>query len=435
MRYATKTTAECEAILGPRGQFFTNKDNRWTVRNWLTAQGFKSDFVNRLTYAELSGAYNDVTGGKIEYLRCQANAGLLPVQPQVIAAYPTQDEKDAAIAAHQDAQRRAMQDDNAAKAKVNGVVAGIPLPTQPSVSQVAEMLTRLLAQQTPTLDVDAVRQIVKDEVQGLKPRPVEVKLNGAAGVVIEERVHPVFDRVTKLVSQGLNVLLVGPAGCGKSHLCEQIARAFKADYGAIHGTAGASESALTGWLLPSDGGKFEYVPARFVELYEKGESLFCFDELDAFDPNMLLVVNGATANGHLHIAHRREMPSTKRGTNVRLMATANTYGTGANPMYSGRAALDGATLDRWVMVPVDYDKDLESDIGRAGGLSAAEMADLWSLRDKVRAAGLRRTISTRAFQKASAMLAAGDTWLTVKETLVQGWSKDERAKVGLAVPS
>ena len=91
------------------------------------------------------------------------------------------------------------------------------------------------------------------------------------------------------------------------------------------------ELALTGWLLPSDGGKFEYVPSRFVELYEKGESLFCFDEYDAFDPNMMMVANGALSNGHLHIAHRREMPSTKRGNNVRMMATANTYGTGANP--------------------------------------------------------------------------------------------------------
>lgn len=422
MRIATKTAAQCEAELGPRGSFYTTKDNRWTVRQWLTAQGFQSHFVNRLTYRELSNAYNDVSGVVVAELRAQAAAELVPVQPQpqVIEAEPVVARPlPAGLPLHQHIETKPQP------VKANG--------KDVDVNTVAEMLTRLLGQQNATLDVDAVRQIVKDEVQGLKPRPVEIKVNGAAGVVIEERVHPVFDRVTKLVAQGLNVLLVGPAGCGKSHLCEQIARAFKADYGAIHGTAGASKSALTGWLLPSDGGKFEYVPARFVELYEKGKSLFCFDELDAFDPNMLLVVNGATANGHLHIAHRREMPSTKRGPNVRLMATANTYGTGANPMYSGRAALDGATLDRWVMVPVDYDKDLESDIGRAGGLSSGEMAELWALRTKVRDASLRRTISTRAFQKAAAMKAAGNSWNTIKATLVEGWSKDEKAKAGVAL--
>lgn len=423
MRYATKTTAECEAALGPRGHFHTTKDNRWTVRNWLTAQGLKSHFVNRLTYRELNDAYNDVTNVNVNVLRTQENAGLVAVQPQ-----PLQQPLHQHIP---DIEAEVPVLPIVTPVKTNGQ---LPQVMPQDVEQVAHMLARLFAQQkAPTLDVDAVRQIVKDEVQGLKPRPVEIKVNGAAGVVIEERVHPVFDRVTKLVAQGLNVLLVGPAGCGKSHLCEQIARAFKADYGAIHGTAGASESALTGWLLPSDGGKFEYVPARFVELYEKGESLFCFDEMDAFDPNMLLVVNGATANGHLHIAHRREMPSTKRGPNVRLMATANTYGTGANPMYSGRAALDGATLDRWVMVPVDYDKDLESDIGRAGGLTSGEMAELWALRTKVRDASLRRTISTRAFQKAAAMKAAGDSWNTIKATLIEGWSKDEKAKAGVAL--
>ena len=51
------------------------------------------------------------------------------------------------------------------------------------------------------------------------------------------------------------------------------------------------------------------------------------------------------------------------------MATANTFGTGANPMYAGRAALDGATMDRWIIVTVDYDRDLEADIGKAAGLS------------------------------------------------------------------
>ena len=65
MKVATKTTAELEAILGPRGSFVTTKDNRWDVRKWLTAQGFKAFHVNRMTFRELSGAYNDVTGKAI----------------------------------------------------------------------------------------------------------------------------------------------------------------------------------------------------------------------------------------------------------------------------------------------------------------------------------------------------------------------------------
>ena len=69
MKVATKTTAELEAILGPRGSFVTTKENRWDVRKWLTAQGFKAFHVNRMTFRELSGAYNDVTGINVETLR------------------------------------------------------------------------------------------------------------------------------------------------------------------------------------------------------------------------------------------------------------------------------------------------------------------------------------------------------------------------------
>lgn len=425
------STADLEAKLGLRGNFTTTRDNRWDVRKWLTAQGLKSDFVNRLSYAELSGAYNDVSGQALRALQTKAANGL----PLINAA------EDAGEQTFGLGPTPALQQ---VIAETQGPAPVAPAPVKGAqvnghnmeggtvdVTSVAEMLAKLFAQsQKPTLDFEAVRKIVHEEVAGIAPRPIEIRVNDAPAVTLKERVNPVFDRVLKLVSQGQNVMLVGPAGCGKSHLCEQIARAFKADFGAIHGTAGASESALTGWLLPSDGGKFEYVPSRFVTLYEQGNALFCFDEIDAFDPNMLMVVNGALSNGHIHIAHRKDRPATPRGPDMRMMATANTYGTGANPIYTARAALDGATNDRWIMVTVDYDRELESDIGKAAGLSANEMTAIWSLRDKVRETGLRRIVSTRAFQKAGGMKAAGDSWAAVMSTLTEGWTRDEKAKVG-----
>lgn len=284
-----------------------------------------------------------------------------------------------------------------------------------------------------SIAAEVVQAATLEITKNAPPRVIEIRKPNAKPKQLKERTHPLFERVMKLTNQGAHILLVGPAGCGKTYMAEQIARSLDLDYGAIHGTAGASESALTGWLLPSKGGNFEYTPAPFVELFEDGDSLFLFDELDAFDPNMLLVVNGALANGHLHIAHRRGKPIVKKGENVHIMATANTYGTGANPMYSGRAPLDAATLDRFVVVSVDYDEALERDIGGAGGLTDDEMRQLWALRRRVREAQLRRTISTRAFQKAVQMKAAGDDWRVTMNTLVEGWSKDEKGKAGILV--
>jgi cobaltochelatase CobS len=189
---------------------------------------------------------------------------------------------------------------------------------------------------------------------------------------------------------------------------------------------------LTGWLLPTEGGRFQYTPAQFVTLYERGNSLWCFDEMDAFDANMLMVGNVATSNGHMNIPHRHENPIVTRGPNVGFIATTNTFGTGADAMYVSRNQLDAATLDRWIVIEMDYDRVFEETYGLAHGLTTTEIRDIWQLREKADFAKLRRVISTRAIQKAAIVKDAGKAWPDVMSMLVCGWTKDEKAKVGRA---
>lgn len=412
-RTPSMTTAECEAILGPRGALNVNADNRNTAKKWLVATGYPAAFVGGLSMFELAMAYNDKPDWRekldkklAEMRQLQADCG------EDEPAAPVVPVDGAPVAAP--------------------VVASVnPFPAGNDAQAALQALSALFNRNA--LTETQIREIARHEVAQIAPRPIEVHFGNVdrPAVRIDEHVSPQFDRVLRLTANGANVLLVGPAGCGKTHMAEQVAKALGATYGAIHGSAGASESALTGWLLPVEGGKFEYCPSVFVSLYEQGESLFLCDELDAFDPNMLIVANGALANGHMHIPHRRHAPCVIRGKNARIMATANTYGTGANPIYAGRSPLDAATLDRFVIVTIDYDRNLESTIGAANGLDASEMASIWALRDKVRESALRRVVSTRAFQKAGIMKASGDAWSTVMNTLVEGWSRDERAKVGM----
>lgn len=279
------------------------------------------------------------------------------------------------------------------------------------------------------MNEDAVRAIVAAEL-AKQPQPEaqvqRIVVTPQAETKIEEHTHPVFAEVLQAVGAGLNVLLVGPAGCGKSHLAAQVARALKRDYGTLHCTAGASEAQLTGWLLPvGDGNKFEYVASQFVRLFEQGNSLFLLDEIDAADPNMLLVINAALANGHLNVPVRYQKPSVEKGKGAAIMAAANTYGHGAGVIYAGRNQLDAATLDRFYVVPMDYDRTLEKKLADAEVLNWA-----WMLRDKCNNLKLRRVVSTRTIQKASAMLTTGADWQTVKGRLLAGWTRDELTKVG-----
>ena len=258
-----------------------------------------------------------------------------------------------------------------------------------------------------------------------------VKHPNKDAIRIEGLVHPEFERVVNYLNDGAHVMLVGPAGCGKSTLIKQVSKALDADCTILSGTAGATEGDVIGRLLPGNGGAFEYVPSEMVKLYERGNAVIGLDEIAGFDPNMLMIFNMPLANGHMYVHLRRENPMVAAGERVFFLATDNTYGTGANPMYAGRNPMDEATRDRFIFITVDYDKRLEESIAAAGGLSAAEMAGIWELRDRCREAQLRRVISTRAFMKAATMKRCGDSWREIRDRLLEGWSKDEKAKVGV----
>ena len=75
--------------------------------------------------------------------------------------------------------------------------------------------------------------------------------------------------------------------------------------------------------------------------------VFLFDEIDAADANVLLVVNSALANGRMSVPSRHDQPVAKKHSEFVCIAAANTFGRGADRVYVGRNELDEATLDRF----------------------------------------------------------------------------------------
>jgi cobaltochelatase CobS len=303
---------------------------------------------------------------------------------------------------------------------------------------------------------DVAAGVVLEALRGQEPRVVEYRAAGSDAGAKIEGAHPVLEKIVRLVAQGVHVLLVGPAGCGKSHLAEDVARALQANaFGALSLTAGTTEGALVGRLLPTGaGGAFEYHESTFVRIYGGG-GVFLFDELDAADPNMLLVVNSALANGHIFVDLRavggQYEARIDRAPGVYLLGAANTYGHGADAKYVGRGALDAATLDRWYIVQMAYNPALEARLfgGEVPQVPAWEAAPVdeaavaqdvralgtWvlGLREKVQARGLNRIVSTRMIQKAVAARRAGVPVEEIKADLLAGWSADELRQVGEAV--
>jgi cobaltochelatase CobS len=283
------------------------------------------------------------------------------------------------------------------------------------------------------VDEAKVREIAQETVSAARlPRPLAVTINDGPAVQLEGRQHCQFTELVKYVEEGhRNILMVGPAGSGKTTLAKDLAKALDRDFAFISLSAGVTETHLFGRMLPQADGTFAYVESPFVRIYRTG-GVYLFDELDAADSNVMVSVNAALANGVLcnpvtgEIIHRHEK--------CLILAAANTFGRGGDHMYVGRNALDAATLDRFVLctLNIGYDTDLEMDLARSilEQVQADELV-AWvnALREKITDNRLRRIASTRLVVNSAAAMKWGANLADVKRRFHQDWSRDELAKI------
>ncbi|MFN3886122.1 MAG: AAA family ATPase [Aquabacterium sp.] len=320
---------------------------------------------------------------------------------------------------------------------------------EPEVTEVAAMLARLMSKGKAHVSEDDVRKIVapmldelsidicnrlgaatgeaiKQAMADVPARQVVVTINDLQPVTLDGYTRPEFAKVLRRAAAGVNQLLVGPAGCGKTHLAAQVAQALQRPFASVSCSAGMSESALQGWLLPTgDSGKFEYVESDFVRIYENG-GVFLIDEIDAADENMLLWLNQALANGRFNLPQRTGRTEVIRHPDFVCIAAANTYGKGGTAMYAGRNQLDEATIDRFRAgtMALDYDAEFERQAVNPDLLAWARQ-----VRDCIERNQMRRVLSTRFLLDSTKLMAAGESLAEVKETFFLGWKAEEVSKI------
>jgi len=167
----------------------------------------------------------------------------------------------------------------------------------------------------------------------------------------KEKPHSLFGYVLILAECRIPIMLVGPAGTGKSYLAGQLADYMGLRYGETPMSPGATRGDLLG--RHTIGG---FISAQYVELYGGG-GIFNLEEIDAADASMLIVINNALESGKLFNSSSGE--TVVMHDDFVVMSTANTFGLGANRKYVGRERLDFATLDRFRMGRVYMDLDLD----------------------------------------------------------------------------
>ena len=165
----------------------------------------------------------------------------------------------------------------------------------------------------------------------------EAEKHGEKMPYIEKEVvhHKEYDTIKTCIENDLPIYLAGPAGSGKNHTVEQVAKELVFDAGGI------------------------YHETEFYRAFTKG-GIFFLDEMDASIPEVLVLLNAAIANRYF------EFPTGKvtAHENFRVVAAGNTVGSGADEAYTGRMVLDQATLDRFVIIEFNYDRNIEMHIAK-----------------------------------------------------------------------
>ncbi len=251
-----------------------------------------------------------------------------------------------------------------------------------------------------------------------------VQVGNKPAKTIQGVVPEYFDTMLELAQQRKNILLVGPAGSGKTHTAELLATALDLPFSSQSCTAGVSESVFTGWLLPTgDNGKFTHVASSFLTAYENG-GVFLLDEIDRSDPNVMVFLNQALANNKFFLPQRFDKPEVVKHPDFIAVAAGNTWGGGADTIYHSANALDGSTLDRFRMgtIDVDYSETVEQNLVDSQILE-------WGLgvRAIIRKNGFRRIMSTRVLIDATDMKRSQDWSMEkIQDTYFGDWSVEEK---------
>lgn len=235
--------------------------------------------------------------------------------------------------------------------------------------------------------------------------------------ISKECYHATFDRIMKYVLINKPVMLVGPSGSGKTYTVEQIARLLDLplyNFGFI-----ADEYASIKGYNDAQG---NFVKTPFYDCLKYGGICF-YDEADNSEARAFMEINKVVGSSGYNPYLFPNGEIVKPHPNFRIIATANTWGDGADTIHSTREKLDGASLNRFERIYYDYDEKLEQSI-------MSDYPDVYAFaiayRKSVYERGLDKIISTRDLSDIKDYLDSGEFFLdeVLEAKFVNGMRRD-----------
>lgn len=270
--------------------------------------------------------------------------------------------------------------------------------------------------------VKSVFPLIKKKVLAeFEPIPVqhEIKIGTAKPVKIKSNLPPCFDSILAYAANGNPVMMTGPAGTGKGFLARQVALATGSKFFEVNAVKNSYD--LTGFVDANS----KFVRTPFYDacktVAEGGKAVFLFDEMDCSEPEVLKIFNEALSSFEFTFPNDEHITFD----NLIMLCACNTYGTGADEMYCGQQ-LDASTLDRFVMVRVDYDRNVEMQIA-SGDEELVEFID--EFRKQTEKNGMMFVASYRSIKRIASMRGILPLWQVMRQCFIKSMADDDLENV------
>jgi MoxR-like ATPase len=242
--------------------------------------------------------------------------------------------------------------------------------------------------------------------------------------------HKDFDKVAAYINKGINTLLIGPAGTGKSMMGREIAKSLNLEYFEQSLGGGMRYAQIIG-TKDIENGKSFFTPSKLLEAMQDENKLIILNEIFGLEPEVLLAFNDAFEKKTRFVM----TPDGRVEIKAKVLATANTTGRNVSRQYTGAQRVDDSLLSRFgakIKIEIDpkvEEKLLEQIPNEEHRLQMA--AKVRELRENIKSNNIAFDAGTRELVNyIDNYSAVGDVDIAFEDSFLGGLSRSEKSKLG-----